>query len=90
MNSTFPNLKKAALTIPVSIAIAERLFSALKQIKTYLRSKMTTNCLSSLAILSDERKHSKEMDNDAVIDDFKIIIIKNDFIIIIMIVRHTS
>ena len=73
VNPAFPNLKKVvqgAITIPVSSASAERSFSALKRIKTYLHSTMTANRLSSLAILSVERSLSKEMDYDAVIDNF--------------------
>lgn len=44
------------LTIPVTVATAERSFSKLKIIKTYLRSTMGQERLSCLSILSIEHK----------------------------------
>ena len=68
--SLLSKLVQAALTVPVSSASAERSFSALKRIKTYLRSTMNEDRLSHLAIISIERKLSKEIDYDKVIDKF--------------------
>ena len=58
MEDAFPHvvrLLSLALTFPVTSATAERSFSALKRIKTYLRSTMLQERLSNLAILSIER-----------------------------------
>ena len=55
---SFPNAYVAyriMLTIPVSVASAERSFSKLKLIKSYLRSSMCQERLSGLAILSVEK-----------------------------------
>ncbi|XP_060882145.1 zinc finger MYM-type protein 1-like [Metopolophium dirhodum] len=44
------------LTIPATSASAERSFSALKRIKTYLRNNQTQNRLSNLSLLSIEKE----------------------------------
>jgi len=57
MVSSYPNsytLYKIFYTLPVSSATAERSFSRLKLLKTYIRSTMTEDRLSNLAILSIE------------------------------------
>lgn len=54
----FPNLHctfKILLTMPVSTATAERSFSSLRRMKTYLRATMTETRLSSLALLCIHR-----------------------------------
>ena len=69
----YPNLTvlyKLYLTIPVSSAAAERSFSRLKLIKSYLRTTMKQDRLSGLALLSIERQLTKELDYDKVIDTF--------------------
>ncbi|KAK9954687.1 hypothetical protein ABG768_016736 [Culter alburnus] len=58
------------LTLPVSVAAPERSFSKLKLIKTYLRSSMSQERLSGLAILSIERTRAREMDIKDIVDDF--------------------
>ena len=73
MQTAFPDvftLVRAALTIPVSSASAERSFSALKRIKIYLRSTMCEDRLTNLSIISIERDLSKYLDYDKVIDKF--------------------
>ena len=50
------------LTIPVTVASAERIFSNLRLIKTYLRSTVADERLSSLAILSIENDVAHELD----------------------------
>ena len=69
----FPLLTKLlqiALTIVVSTAQCERSFSALKRIKTYLRSTMTEQRLIDLAVLSIERELSKQISLDQVVNEF--------------------
>ena len=69
----FPNLVKLlqlSLTIIVSTAECERSFSALKRIKSYLRSNMSTQRASNFTLLSIERKLSENLSLDEVIDLF--------------------
>jgi hypothetical protein len=57
--NSFPNASIAyriLLTIPVTVASAERSFSKLKLIKTYLRSTMLQERLNGLAILSIKKE----------------------------------
>jgi len=46
---------RISMTMPVSVAAGERIFSKLKLIKTYLRSTMNQERLTVLAILSTEQ-----------------------------------
>ncbi|XP_025196827.1 zinc finger MYM-type protein 1-like [Melanaphis sacchari] len=46
------------LVVPVSSASAERSFSTMKRVKTYLRSTMTSSRLNNLTLLSIEREIS--------------------------------
>ena len=59
-----------ALTIAVSTAHCERSFSALKHIKSYLRSMMTQQRLVDLAILSIEKELSQSLSLDNVVNKF--------------------
>ncbi|KAK4726404.1 hypothetical protein R3W88_031321 [Solanum pinnatisectum] len=70
---SFPNAYIAyriMLTIPVTIASAERSFSKLKIIKSYLRSTMSQERLSGLAILSIEKELLEEIDYTKIINNF--------------------
>jgi hypothetical protein len=60
------------LTMPVSSANAERSFSALKRVKTYLRSTMAEQRLNNLCIMSIERELSSSLlqDINPVLDKF--------------------
>lgn len=77
--STFSEITKLSqlfLTIPVTSASAERSFSGLRRIKTYLRSTINDQKLSSLALLSVEKKLLKQLKQipnfyDLVIIEFK-------------------
>ena len=67
----FPNVKvllSILTTLPVSTATAERSFSTLKRIKTYLRNSMGDSRLSGLALLSIHREI--EVDPAEVLDRF--------------------
>ena len=69
----YPNLWTAlriGLTLPVTVAEAERSFSKLKLIKTYLRSTMSQERLSGLAIISINHTVAQQISYDDVIDDF--------------------
>ena len=64
LKEAFPTLHRIlqiALTICVSSASCERSFSALKRIKTYLRSTMQEERLVNLAVLSVEREISQTL-----------------------------
>jgi len=72
-DSAFSELKKLlqiALTIIVSTASCECSFSALKRIKSYLRTTMTDERLANLATLSIEKDVCKMISLDSVIDKF--------------------
>jgi hypothetical protein len=63
--STFPNLSAALrifLTMPVTVAHGERSFSKLKIIKNYLRSTMSQNRLTNLAVISIEKEICEALD----------------------------
>ena len=59
-----------AVTIPATSASAERSFSALKGIKTYLRSTMTHDRISNLGVLTIERRRSGHLDMEEFVDIF--------------------
>ena len=61
---------RVLLTCPLSIACAERSFSKLKLIKTFNRSTMKDDRLSSLAIISNESGCARSLDYNHVIDVF--------------------
>ena len=73
LTDLFPNVwitLRIMLTLPVSVASAERSFSRLKLIKTYLRSNLGQERLSGLAIISIENEISSELDYSRLIDLF--------------------
>ena len=70
---SFPNAYIAyriLLTIPVMVASVERSFSKLKLIKSYLRSTMSQERLSGLAILSIEKEMLEELKYKNLISNF--------------------
>ncbi|XP_074352642.1 uncharacterized protein LOC141691786 [Apium graveolens] len=58
------------LSIPVSVASAERSFSKLKLLKNYLRSSMSQERLNGLVVLCIERDMLENIDVDTIITDF--------------------
>ncbi|KAL6530818.1 hypothetical protein OROGR_014678 [Orobanche gracilis] len=69
----FPNILVAyrvLLTIPITVASAERSFSKLKLIKSYLRTSMSQDRLNGLALLSIEKNMLKNINVENIIDDF--------------------
>ena len=67
---TLVRLLQIAMTICVSSAQCERCFSALKRIKSYLRSTMTERRLVDLASLSIEHDIARQISIEAVVDEF--------------------
>ncbi|KAK9078008.1 hypothetical protein SSX86_002065 [Deinandra increscens subsp. villosa] len=71
----FPNASIAyriLLTIPVTVASAERSFSKLKLLKSYLRSIMSQERLSVLAIIAIENEILEDMNYEDLINQFAI------------------
>ncbi|XP_022019552.1 zinc finger MYM-type protein 1-like [Helianthus annuus] len=64
------NAYKVFLTIPVTVASAERSFSKLKLLKSYLRSTMFQERLNGLAMISIENKILEGMDYKDLIESF--------------------
>ena len=70
MLSNFYVALRTFLTIPVTVASAERSFSNLKLIKTFLRSTMSQSKLSYLAVISIEKDIGRAISYDDLIADF--------------------
>ncbi|XP_024009113.1 zinc finger MYM-type protein 1 [Eutrema salsugineum] len=73
LESCYPNTWTAyriMMTIPVSVASAERSFSKLKLIKSYLRSSMSQERLNGLSILSIERRMAEKLDYTCLMNEF--------------------
>jgi hypothetical protein len=69
----FPNAiiaYRILLTISVTVASAERSFSKLKLLKSYMRSTMTQERLNGLAMISIESDVFEDTDYEGVIKDF--------------------
>ena len=69
----YPNTSIAyriLLTIPVTVASAERSFSKLKLLKSYLRSTMLQERLNGLAMLSIEEELLSNIDYKEIIKNF--------------------
>lgn len=71
--TSFPDLLTAFylfLTLPVTVASAERTFSKLKLIKNYLRSTMSQTRLSGLAMISIENDRAKKLNLSLLVKTF--------------------
>ena len=58
------------ITLPVTVASAERSFSKLKIIKNYLRSTTGQDRLDELAMIAIENEEARELDLDNLINAF--------------------
>lgn len=58
------------LTLPMTVASAERSFSKLKLIKTYLRNRMSQERLVDLSIISIEHELAEKLDYNDIVKDF--------------------
>ncbi|CAN7977104.1 unnamed protein product, partial [Ixodes persulcatus] len=70
-DEVYPSVKKflyLLATLPVSVASAERSFSTLRRLKTWLRSEMGETRLTGLALLNIHRDIT--INNGSVIDRF--------------------
>ena len=75
VRESFPALLKCfqvAMTMGVSTASAERSFSSLRCLKTYLRSTMTQDRLTDLALLYVERGLSSQLWDSNVLDEIAV------------------
>ncbi|KAJ4441703.1 hypothetical protein ANN_11561 [Periplaneta americana] len=61
---------KIVMTIPVSTATAERSFSGLKRLKTYLHSTTRQQRLNSVSILHVHKKAAKALDLEKMSNEF--------------------
>ena len=71
--SSVPELATACVlfvTLPVTVANAERSFSKLKLIKSYLRSSISQERLDGLSLLAIENEAANELDAGELIDKF--------------------
>ncbi|KAH1064724.1 hypothetical protein J1N35_029711 [Gossypium stocksii] len=63
-------LIRLILTLPVLTASSERAFSAMKIVKTRLRSKMKDDFLRSSLVMYIEKEIAEKFDVNEIIDDF--------------------
>ena len=73
LHGSFPNAIIAyiiLLTIPVTVASAERSFSKLKLLKSYLRCTMTQERLNGLATIALANDISEMIKYEDIIEDF--------------------
>jgi len=61
---------KILLTIPITVATAEKSFLKLKLLKSYIKSTMLQDRLNELAILSIESEVLELLDYKTLINDF--------------------
>lgn len=58
------------LSLPVTVASAERSFSKVKLIKNYLRNSISQERLTNISILNIEKARTDELNIDHIIDTF--------------------
>ena len=61
---------KILITLPVTTAGTERLFSVLSLVKTYLRTSMRNDCLSDLLLMASEKALVRNLGYEALVDYF--------------------
>uniref|UniRef100_A0A667Z4Q8 TTF-type domain-containing protein n=1 Tax=Myripristis murdjan TaxID=586833 RepID=A0A667Z4Q8_9TELE len=66
----FFHLCRIAIALPVSSASCERSFSTLKLIKNHLRTTINDDRLSSIGLLSIERRRARSLNLDAFVERF--------------------
>lgn len=68
--SEYTKFTKILLVAPQSVCVAERSFSSLKLLKTYVRANTTQKRTNDLALLYVHRDVANELDMDVLIDEF--------------------
>lgn len=71
--ATFPNVYKlldVTYTLPISSATYERSFSAMRRVKTWLRSTMIQERFTNLSIIHIERNISNNIDTEKILNNF--------------------
>jgi hypothetical protein len=68
--SEVTRLLRLYLVIPASSASAERSFSALRRIKTYLRGTMTSERLNSVMVLNVNQERTDALDMTDIMRQF--------------------
>ena len=63
-------LARLIIVMPASNAVSERSFSAMRRLKTYLRSTMRQSRLNHLLLLNLNQEKVDQLDIDAVGDEF--------------------
>ena len=56
------------MTLPVSTAITEQTFSAMKHVKTVLQNKMIKKFLANSMMIYIEWEFAEDIDSDSIID----------------------
>ena len=77
------SLIRIVLSLPVSSCSAERSFSGLRRLKTYLRSRMTQERLNAVALMNTHKDILDSLDIDSLVNDFisKTSVRKNSFML---------
>lgn len=73
LQEIYPNIAiclRIILTIPVTVASAEKRFSKLKLVKNHLRSTMSNKRLTGLSVLSIEAELAQELNLENLVQDF--------------------
>ncbi|ELU08856.1 hypothetical protein CAPTEDRAFT_59354, partial [Capitella teleta] len=68
--SEIAKLIRMFLTMPITTANAERSFSTLRRLKTYLRSTMRQDCLNDVMLVNVHKHRSDDIDMGAIAEDF--------------------
>ena len=66
----FISALKTYIVLPGSTCEAERSFSTLRRLKTYLRSTITQQCLNDLTVLTTHRNETEALDLNEVVTEF--------------------
>ena len=70
MAPSFVSALKTYIVLPSSASEAERSFSTLRRLKTYLQSTQTLQRLNNLAILNTHREHAEALDLAKAVNEF--------------------
>ena len=70
MTPNYINALKTYIVLPCSTCEAERSFSTLRRLKSYLRSTITQQRLNDLAILTTHRDQTEALDLNEVVSEF--------------------